>query len=309
MRSSADGEPVRLKQTFRSLFYTPLYVSISGGFFQQEGLNIEFSTCPTGYNGLNAVASGIADIAQSGPMRSIIAADWGAEVVPAHIIEINSRDGFFIVGRAPQARFDWADLKGATLITAGFSPMPPASLAYVLKRKGIVLDEIRQIKGLSLQEQMDAFRRGEGDFVQLPQPLAEQLQWEGTGHTVAAVGPEIGHIAFSTFVTTHRYLDAQPEVLLRFTRGFYNAQKWLADNDAGAVAELVTPFFQDVESRVVLGSVERYKAQDTWAKDPLLREDGYNTLQDVLEESGLIRRRHPYERIVYPGFARQVIGE
>ena len=72
---------------------------------------------------------------------------------------------------------------------------------------------------------------------------------------------------------------------------------------------MVEPFFQDVERRVILGSVERYKAQDTWAKDPLLREDGYNTLQDVLEESGLIKGRHSYERIVYPDFARTVIGE
>ena len=31
-------------ETHHLLFYTPIYVAISGGFFQKEGLDVEFST-------------------------------------------------------------------------------------------------------------------------------------------------------------------------------------------------------------------------------------------------------------------------
>ena len=69
---------IRLMETFRSVFYTPIYVSISGDFWEGEGLDITFATCPARYpHPLSALNHGAADIVQSGIMRSIIAADWG----------------------------------------------------------------------------------------------------------------------------------------------------------------------------------------------------------------------------------------
>ncbi len=309
MCAATKGEHLRLMETFRSLFYTPIYVAISGGFFQREGLDVEFSTCPPGYHGLSALNGGLADMVQSGPMRSIIAADWGAEVVPTHIIEINSRDGFFLVGRVPQEQFQWANLKGATLIPVGFSPMPWASLSYALKNNGIGLDDVHLISGLSLQDAMNTFRRGDGDFIHLPQPAVEQLVHEGAGHPAAALGPVNGHIAYSSIAVTQRTLVEKAEIVQQFTQGFYNAQGWLAQSDAETIADAVYTFFSGMDKSVILKAVARYKEQDTWAVDPLLREDGYNTLQDVLMNAGLITTRQSYERIVRTDFAQKAMGQ
>ena len=309
MCATTRREPLRLMETFRSLFYTPIYVAVSGGFFQREGLDVEFSTCPPGYHGLSALTGGIADMVQSGPMRSIIAADWGAEVVPTHIIEINSRDGFFLVGRVPQEGFQWANLKGATLIPVGFSPMPWASLSYALKNNGIGLADVNLISGLSLQDAMDAFRRGDGDFIHVPQPAVEQLVHEGAGHLAVALGPVNGHIAYSSIAVTQRTLAEKAEVVQQFTQGFYNAQGWLAQSDAETIADAVYSFFSGMDKSVILRAVARYKEQDTWARDPLLREDGYNALQDVLMNAGLITTRQSYERIVRTDFAKRAMGQ
>ncbi len=309
MSASSRREPLRLMETFHSLFYTPIYVAISVGFFQKEGLDVEFSTCPPGYHGLTALEGGLADIVQTGPMRSIIAADSGAEVVPVNIIEINSRDGFFLVGRTPQEQFQWASLKGATLIPVGFSPMPKASLKYALKEKGVELAEVRLIDGLSLQEAMDAFRGGEGDFIHVPQPSMEQLVHEGAGDLAAAIGPVTGHIAYSSFAVNQVFIDSKTEVLHRFTQGFYNAQRWLAEKEAREVAEAVSSFFPNVGKTIIERAVARYKKQDTWAKDPLLRESGFNTLQKILMEAGLTKSRQSYERIVRTDFAKKAIGQ
>ena len=308
MSDSSMREPLRLMETFRSLFYTPIYVAVSGGFLDEEGLAVEFSTCAPGQHTLTALNSGVADIAQAGPMRSIIAADWGAEVVPQHIIEINSRDGFFLVGRKPQDQFQWSDLKGATLIPIGSIPMPVASLKFALRRKGIELSEMRIIEGLPLQEATKAFRRGEGDFIHLPEPATEQLVQKGAGHLCAALGPINGHVSYSSFVVTQRLLHANPELIHRFTRGFYNAQKWVAENDAQTIAKTVASFFPEIESIVLIKAIDRYKEQDTWAKDPLLRVDGFDALQEILVEAGLVKSRQPYERIVRTEFAQAVLG-
>ncbi len=303
MSSSSKKEPVRLMETWRSLFYTPIYAAVSRGFFENEGLDVEFSTCPPGHHGLSALNSGIADIVQSGPMRSIIAADWGAEVVPLHIIEINSRDGFFLVSRERHEPFQWESLKQATLIPVGFTVMPVASLKYGLKRKGVDLANICRREGLSIPDSMNAFRNGEADFIHVAQPFMEQLISEGSGHLAAAMGPVNGYISYSSFAVTHRMAAEKAEIIQRFTQGFYNAKKWLAETDAQTVAESVGSFFPDVSKDVVTKSIARYKEQNTWSDDPLLREDGYNALQDVLVEAGLVKSRQSYESIVRPDFA------
>ena len=59
------------------------------------------------------------------------------------------------------------------------------------------------------------------------------------------------------------------------------------------MAEAVGSFFPDVDASVIAGGVARYKEQDTWAEDPLLREDGFDTLQNVLVEAGLAKSRQP----------------
>ena len=74
------------------------------------------------------------------------------------------------------------------------------------------------------------------------------------------------------------------------------------------MADTVAHFFPDVAPKAILGAIERYKQQGIWATDPLLREDGYNTLQDILIEAGLARSRQPYERIVRTDFAERAMA-
>ena len=309
MTAHGGRERIRLMQRYQILFYTPIQVAVLGGFFEAEGLDVEFFTCPPDTFALTALKDGVADIVQSGPMTSIIASDWGAEVVPAHFIEINSRDGFFLVGRPGQPEFQWDSLLDATLIPVGFSPMPPASLKYVLKRKGVDLDQVRLIDGLPLVDAMAAFRGGQGDFVHLPQPSAEELVQDGTGQIVAGLGPTIGHIAYSSFATSRHFLDARPDTVHRFTRGFFNAQKWLSRASPEEISETVAPQFPALERTVILRAVERYKEQDTWATDPLLRRDGYDMLQDVLIEAGLAKSPQPYDFVVETSFALEAMRE
>ncbi|MCH9017418.1 MAG: ABC transporter substrate-binding protein, partial [Chloroflexi bacterium] len=273
MPSTSNRLPLRLIETFRSVFYTPIYVSVAGGFLEKEGLDVDFKTCPPEFaHPMSALNQGAADIAQSGIMRSIIASDWGAETVPVHFAKINSRDGFFVLSRTKQEPFQWESLKGAKLIPVGFSPMPWASLQFALRRHGVEPEELDLVTGLSLDEAIAAFRENQAEFIHVPQPAAEQLLDDGTGHVAAALGPENGHLAYSSFAATNRFLESQPETVHRFTAGFANALDWLAANDAQEVGEAVAGFFPQVSLELVVKSVARLKAQDNWPTDPLLAQ-------------------------------------
>ena len=299
MASTSNRRPLRLIETFRSVFYTPIYVSVAGGFFEKEGLDVDFKTCPPEFaHPLSALNRGGADIAQSGIMRSIISSDWGADTVPMHFAKINSRDGFFVLSRTNQEPFLWESLKGAKLIPVGFSPMPWASLQFALRRHGVEPDELDLVTGLSFDDGISAFREGHAEYIHVPQPAAELLLDDGIGHVAAALGPENGHLAYSSFAATNQFLDSQPEIVQRFTVGFANALEWLAANNAQEVGQAIASFFPEVRLELVVKSVARLKAQDNWPTDPVLAQPEYENLHDILVAAGLAKERQPYSKVV-----------
>jgi len=281
------------------VFYTPIYVSVAGGFLEKEGLDVDFKTCPPEFaHPLSALNRGGADIAQSGIMRSIISSDWGAVTVPMHFAKINSRDGFFVLSRIKQEPFLWESLKGAKLIPVGFSPMPWASLQFALRRHGVEPDELDLVTGLSFDDGISAFREGHAEYIHVPQPAAELLLDDGIGHVAAALGPENGHLAYSSFAATNQFLDSQPETVQRFTIGFANALEWLAANNAQEVGQAIASFFPEVSLELVVKSVARLKAQDNWPTDPVLAQPEYENLHDILVAAGLAKERQPYSKVV-----------
>ena len=299
MASTSKRRPLRLLEVIRTLFYTPIYVSVAGGFLEKEGLDVDFKTCPPEFgHPMAAVNNGAADIAQSGIMRSIIASDWGAETVPVHFAEINSRDGFFVISRTKQDPFKWESLKGAKLIPVRFSPMPWASFQYALRRHNIEPSEVDLVTGLDLDQAMAAFREDKAEYIHVPQPAAEQLLEDGSGHLVIALGPVNGHLAYSSFAATNHYLATEPETVQRFTVGYTNALDWLTSHNAAEVGEAVAGFFPNVSLELVVKAVARLKAQDNWPTDPTLDRPQFENLQDILIAAGLCKARQPYAKMV-----------
>ena len=294
---------LRLMETFRTVFYTPIYVTVAGGYLESEGLDVDFQTCPSQFpHPLSALNHGAADIVQSGIMRSIIASDWGAEVVPRHFAEINSRDGFFVIGRQPSEGFQWADFAGSTIIPVGFSPMPWASFQYALRNNGVALEGLSLMQGLGLNEAIEAFQAGQADFIHLPEPAAEQLLADGVGHLTVALGQVNGHIAYSSFAATSAFLNGRPDTVHRLVAGYSSALEWLAGASAAQTCEVVKSFFPDTDPDLITASIARYKEQETWPATPHLGRHEYGGLQEILMAAGMVRQWQPYEKVVTTAF-------
>ena len=299
MASTIKRTPLRLVEVIRTLFYTPIYVSVAGGFLEIEGLDVDFKTCPPEFgHPINALNLGEADIAQSGIMRCIIASDWGAETVPIHFAEINSKDGFFVISRTKLDNFQWESFAEAKVIPVDFSPMPWASVRYALQRHNIDPAKVDLLAGLNLDDAMAAFREGKAEYIHVPQPAAEELLEEGSGHLAVALGPENGHLAYSSFAATHHFLETQPDTVHRFTLGYANALDWLAAHDASEVGGAVAEFFPGASLELVTKSIARLKDQDNWPTDPTLAQPQYENLHDILLAAGLAKTRQPYNKIV-----------
>ena len=294
--------------TFRNLFYAPIYVAVAGGFFHREGLDVMFGTVPSGKSSIAMLKDDEVDIVQTGISRSMMDLDEGNEDAPLHIAEINQGDGFFLVSREPTDGWRWSDLEGSTVIPVGFTPVPWTSLRAAMLKNGVSLERVKLLAGLSAEDALSTFRSGGADYVHMPNPQAHQLVADGVGHIAAPLGPQLGRICYSSFAATERFLDDRPQVARRFVSGFKAAQEWVASSTPDEIARRVAAFLPGVDESVLLQGVETYKRQHTWSETPEIDRDGYSAMADVLIEGGVVKGRYPYERLVRSEFADRAMA-
>jgi NitT/TauT family transport system substrate-binding protein len=301
------GRPLRVVVAFHSIFYAPLPVAIRGGHFAAEGIDVDPETPALAAGTVDALLSGVADVSLSGIMRSFQLADrGGARLV--HFAAVNDRNGFFLLSREPRPRFAWPDVVGRTIISFGGAPTPWLCMQAVLRRHGVDPARVTFRRDLSTPDAIAAFRAREGDFIEHGPPVIDQLIADGTGHLVASMGDATGPVPFSSLMATPEMLTKQRDVLIRFVRGLYRAQRWMAASSAQEIAAVVAPVFGDIDPAVRVAAVERYLRQSTWARDPVLTRAGYETLQEILLSAGFIKKPHPFESLVDTEIARAAVG-
>jgi NitT/TauT family transport system substrate-binding protein len=297
-------ETIRIVQRFRSLFYTPQFVTLHLGVLEQEGLQLEVTTASGGAEVGNALLRGEADLGLGGPIRTLELADQERPDRLISILEVNSRNGFFVLGRGPQPRFQWADLVGSRFILFSEAPTPWLCLQQVLRNYGVDIGAIKLITGLPTARAVEMFLHGQADYLEHGQPVVERLAQSGRGSVVASEGEAVGPVPFSAYLTTPAYAAGHADTLRRFARAFYRAQQWITQHSAEELSQLIAPSFPDVEPETRTRVLARYLQQGTWARDPLLREEGFNYLQDILVGGGFISKRYPYAEHVNNEFAQ-----
>jgi NitT/TauT family transport system substrate-binding protein len=303
----APGRPLRVVVAFHSIFYAPLPVAIRGGHFAAEGVEVDPETPALAAGTVEALQSGVADISLSGIMRSFQLVDRGGPRL-VHFAAVNDRNGFFLLSREPRPRFGWPDVAGRTIISFGGAPTPWLCMQTVLRRHGVDPARVTFRRDLSTPDAIAAFKARQGDFIEHGPPVIDQLIADGTGHLVASMGEATGPVPFSSLMATPETLTKQRDVLIRFVRGLYRAQRWMAASTAQEIAAVVAPVFGDIEPAVRVVAIERYLRQSTWATDPVLTRAGYETLQEILLSAGFIKKPHPFESLIDTEIARAAVG-
>lgn len=101
-------------------------------------------------------------------------------------------------------------------------------------------------------------------------------------------------------------IESDPELFEKFTRAIKKAQDWVYENSAEDVAKAIQPYFDNTDIELIATVVERYRAQQSYALDPIIDEQEWNQLQDVMDEAGELPKRMDYGELVDTSFAEKV---
>ena len=160
---------------------------MAGGFLKEEGLEAKHSVSAPGSSAIAGLLDGSVHVAQSAPSQGFSPWSRARSRPPLHFAQINEMDGFFLTGRSADPAFTWNKLKGReVLVDHGGQPM--AMFKYACLKRGLDFKAIKPIDAGTTEQMIAAFRKGQGDYVHLQGPAPQQLEHDGVGHIVAAVG-------------------------------------------------------------------------------------------------------------------------
>ena len=286
------NEKIIIQFTRFSAFYSPLIATIAGGFLEKEGLQPEHSVAPAGKSAIEAIANGSAHVVQSAPSQAILALEQGKTPPGLHFAQINEKDGFFLVGRKSEPDFTWDRLRGREVLV-DHGGQPTVMFRYACFKRGIDYGAIRAIDAGSSAKMIEAFRAGKGDYIHLQGPAPQQLEHDGVGHIVAALGDAIGPCAFSSLAASREWLAGN--MAPRFMRAYRKARAWLLATPASEVAKLEAPFFPGIDRAVLAATIEAYQHLGNWTPHVEITRAAFEATLDIYQYAGQITRRHRFE--------------
>ncbi|ARK31799.1 ABC transporter substrate-binding protein [Halalkalibacter krulwichiae] len=304
----SSKETIRVSEVTRSIFYAPLYVAISEGFFEEEGINLELTTTWGGDNTMTSLLSGGADVALVGAETSIYVYAQQAIDPAINFAQLTQTDGTFLVSREKLDSFEWDDLKGQTFLGQRKGGMPQMVGEHVLRQNGIDPHrDLNLIQNIDFGNVPSAFASGTGDFVQLFEPQATMFENEGIGHIIASFGTESGTVPYTVFMAKQSYLQEEEEKLVAFTRAITKAQQWVDEQPSDVIAEAIVDYFEDTDLELIEQVVDRYKSQGSYATSPLLQPDAWDNLQLIMDQAGELPQRVEYDQLVNTSIAEKVL--
>ncbi|HZT31305.1 MAG TPA: ABC transporter substrate-binding protein [Bryobacteraceae bacterium] len=286
---------LRVKVSRHSAFYSPVIGAMAAGFLREEGIEAEYSVLQPGERSHELIRAGAVDI-----MQSAVSSNWkpmeaGIADLPVHFAQINRRDGFFLVARKPEPGFQWVGLQGKTLL-ADHGLQPLVMLQFAARWNGLDWGEIRAADAGTPEEMAAAFRAGQGDYVHLQGPAAQQLEHEGGGHVVVSVGAAMPPVAFSSLCASRAFLET--ETARAFVRAYRRSRAWARETSAREVARVEQAFFPGIHEAALTAAIERYQQLGCWDQDIAIPRDLYDQALAVFRDH--LTRAHAYEDVVTP---------
>ena len=155
---------IKVAEVTHSIFYAPQYLADSLGYFEEEGLDVEFILTSGADKVTTAVLSGDVEIGFCGSEATIYVYNNGEKDYLVNFAGLTKKDGSFLVSRIDED-FDIKNLIGKHIIAGRKAGMPAMTLQYALNTNGIKTSEVNFDASIDFASTTGAFIGGTGDYV------------------------------------------------------------------------------------------------------------------------------------------------
>ena len=98
-------------------------------------------------------------------------------------------------------------------------------------------------------------------------------------------------------------------MLIKFAQALHRGQIWAANHSSEEIAEVVAPFFPEIDREVLINTIRNYQEIDAWQQTPLVSEEGFRFLQEVMFAAGELVEFVPFEQLMDNSIAKAALAQ
>ncbi|MBR1971485.1 MAG: ABC transporter substrate-binding protein [Clostridia bacterium] len=298
---------LNVNEVTHSIFYSPFYLAIEKGYFEEEGIEIALTNGGGSNVSMTAVISGQAEIGLVGPETVVYVYNEGKQDYPLVFAKLTQRDGSFLISKEKIDKFDFSIFEGKEILAGRKGGLPAMTLEYVLNKNGLYDGQnVKLNYDVAFNLMAGAYESGTGDYTTLFEPTASDFVKEGKGYIISSVGEHSGEVPYTCFVANKSFIDKNPEIIKSFIRALKKAKEYMSKTPSLEVAKYLLPQFSGNTVEQIAASIDSYLAIDAWSEDFILTKDSFERLLDIMENAGELTKRVPFEDVIFNDIAESL---
>ncbi len=294
---------------FRGINWSSVYAADLLGYFEEEGLDVEYAIYkdgPIAFQGMHAGDSDFCLLSAEPVMRAF---DEGME---SYFVLTNTNNRTYAFASKPEIK-DVKDLKGKTVFAGMPGSAPYSFVLSILSEAGMSENDVNFIN-MEYGAAIVALAEGQVDGIFFDiynkKTLLEAVP--GANILVDTTNPETHEKLYNTqfcqttiITSTKKFVDENPEVVQKFVNANVKALKWISENSTEEIAKLLSPMFEGMTEQELADKFDAVKS--SFSATGEINEEGYKSVEDFCYEQGLIKERIGFENIVAPQFVENAL--
>ena len=184
--------------------------------------------------------------------------------------------------------------------------MPVMTFEWALKQNGIdPKQDVNIDTSVEFAAMSGSFIGGNGDFVNLFEPNALQLEKEGYGYVVASLGELGGIVPYTTYHARKSYIENHQDIIQSFSNAIQKGLDYVHNHYDQEVAKIIQDEFPDTSLNDLEEIVKRYRNIDSWFRTTEIQEKDFNHIQDIIKNAGELEKQAPYNQLVTTKFLKK----
>ena len=99
-------------------------------------------------------------------------------------------------------------------------------------------------------------------------------------------------------MTKKNYLENNKDVIEGFTKAIQKGLDYVFIHTDKEVAEVITNHFPDTSLNDLTETIKRYRDADSWYRTTYITEEGFDRVQDIMDNSDKLEKKAPYNKLV-----------
>lgn len=293
-----NNNTIKVAEVTHSLFYTPFYVALNNGYFNDVGLNVDLILTPGADKVAASLLANEANIGLAGIEASIYIYNQNPNNYIMPFASLTKRDGQYIVSRQKET-LTKDTLKNKEILVGRKGGMPAINFLEGIKTLGLKENELNINYSVEFASLDGAFIGGTGDYVNLFEPNATKMEEQNLGYVIGNIGSLSKEVPYTCFMSSKDYINNNKEVINKFKEGLTKGLLYVKESNIDDIVKAVKPSFKELDDTMIKKIILRYQENDTWYDNTTIKKEAYNNITQMLLDNKLIDTVPDFNLLIY----------